>query len=40
MNRANYDELLITGDISNPNFLIPLGAKPMRTLQLGFRLGF
>jgi hypothetical protein len=39
-NRVNYDELLITGDLSNPNFLIPLGAKPMRTLQLGFRLGF
>jgi hypothetical protein len=39
-NRTNYDELLVTGDISNPNFLIPLGAKPLRTLQLGFRLGF
>ncbi|HEV7905547.1 MAG TPA: TonB-dependent receptor [Pyrinomonadaceae bacterium] len=39
-NRTNYDELAITGDRSSVNFLIPLGAKPMRTLQLGFRLGF
>jgi outer membrane receptor protein involved in Fe transport len=39
-NRTNYDEITITGDRSSLNFLIPLGAKPMRTLQLGFRLGF
>jgi len=39
-NRTNYDEITITGDASSPNFLIPLGAKPRRTLQLGFRLGF
>jgi outer membrane receptor protein involved in Fe transport len=39
-NRTNYDELAITGDRSSVNFLIPTGAKPMRTLQLGFRLGF
>jgi hypothetical protein len=39
-NRTNYDEITITGDRSSVNFLIPLGAKPMRTLQLGFRLGF
>ncbi len=39
-NRTNYDELFITGDTSSPNFLIPLAAKPRRTLQLGFRLGF
>lgn len=39
-NRTNYDELTITGDRSSLNFLIPTGAKPMRTLQLGFRLGF
>jgi outer membrane receptor protein involved in Fe transport len=39
-NRVNYDEITVTGDRSSLNFLIPLGAKPMRTLQLGFRLGF
>ncbi len=39
-NRTNYDETLITGDASSRNFLIPLGAKPSRTLQLGFRLAF
>ena len=39
-NRTNYDETLITGDISSRNFLIPLGAKSSRTLQLGFRVAF
>ncbi len=39
-NRTNYDETLITGDVSSRNFLIPLGAKPSRTLQLGFRVAF
>jgi len=39
-NRTNFDEATITGDPSNVNFLIPLGAKPSRTLQLGFRIAF
>ena len=39
-NRTNYDELSVSGDISNAAFLIPTVAKPPRTLQLGFRVSF
>lgn len=39
-NRTNYDELSVSGDVSQSTFLIPLIAKPPRTLQLGFRVAF
>lgn len=40
MNRTNYDELTVSGDLSQSTFLIPSVAKPRRTLQLGFRFAF
>lgn len=39
-NRTNYDELTVSGDVSQSTFLIPSVAKPPRTLQLGFRIAF
>ncbi len=39
-NRTNYDELSVSGDVSQSTFLIPSVAKPPRTFQLGFRVAF
>jgi outer membrane receptor protein involved in Fe transport len=45
-NRTNYDEAVLPAAFSNfaagtnPNFLVQAGAKPPRTLQLGFRVSF
>ncbi|HEY8562534.1 MAG TPA: TonB-dependent receptor [Pyrinomonadaceae bacterium] len=39
-NRTNYDELTVSGDLSQSTFLIPSVAKPPRTIQLGFRFAF
>lgn len=39
-NRTNYDELSVSGDVSQSTFLIPSVAKPPRTFQLGFRFAF
>lgn len=39
-NRTNYDENTVSGNTSLSTFLIPLIAKPARTLQLGFRVAF
>ncbi|MDQ3322196.1 MAG: TonB-dependent receptor [Acidobacteriota bacterium] len=39
-NRVNYDENTISGNTAQATFLIPSGAKPARTFQLGFRVAF
>lgn len=45
-NRTNFDEAVLPAAFSNftagtnPNFLVQTGAKPARTLQLGFRVSF
>lgn len=42
-NRVNYDGAAISGNFSrggNVNFLVPTGARPARTLQLGVRVSF
>ncbi|MGH9941965.1 MAG: TonB-dependent receptor [Pyrinomonadaceae bacterium] len=42
-NRTNFDGDTLSGNFAsgtNPNFLVPTGARPARTLQLGFRVTF